>query len=129
MTDQRLAIYGHLAASRAHPSAEAIFKTLKPRLPSLSLATVYKTLQAFHEKGLISLVNAPHTEARYDVLTETHHHLICKACGAISDVFDKRLDALRPAASKDFEVLEHSVHFYGYCAACRPRKTRRKTHV
>lgn len=129
ITDQRLAVYRHLSASREHPSAETIFKALKPGHPSLSLATVYKTLQAFHEKGLISLVNAPHTEARYDVVTGTHHHLICKRCGSISDVFDERLDALE-ARTKDFEVQEHSVHFYGFCAACRPRNTgRKKTHV
>jgi Fur family peroxide stress response transcriptional regulator len=121
VTDQRLAVYRHLAASRAHPSAETIFKALKPKHPSLSLATVYKTLQAFHERGIISLVNAPHTEARYDVVTGTHHHLICKKCGAISDVFDEKLDRLRPT-TPDFEVQEHSVHFYGYCNACRIRR-------
>ncbi len=128
VTDQRLAVYRHLAGSSAHPSAETIYKALKRKHPSLSLATVYKTLQAFHARGIISLVNAPHTEARYDVITGTHHHLICKKCGAISDVFDPTLDELR-ARTPDFEVQEHSVHFYGFCGACRPRNTRRKSHV
>lgn len=118
VTEQRLAIYGALSESRAHPSAEAIYKKLRPSRPSLSLATVYKTLQAFHDRGLISLVNAPHTEARYDSITDVHHHLICNGCGAIEDVFDSTLDGLSPPNAAGFRYLSHSVHFRGLCKAC-----------
>lgn len=118
-TEQRRAVYESLRASREHPSAEELYRCLKPRYPSLSLATVYKTLHTLRELGLASLVNSPRAEARYDAITGTHHHAICVDCGRIEDVFDSRLDRLRaPKAADGFEVLNHSVHFLGRCARC-----------
>ena len=119
VTQQRLAIYGALAAAKDHPSADSIYAKLKPANPSLSLATVYKTLQTFQKAGLAGVVNAPHTEARYDAITGVHHHAICAKCGAIEDVFDDGLDKLKaPAAVKGFSVATHSVHFHGVCREC-----------
>lgn len=122
VTDQRLAVYAALTQSKAHPSAEAVYKRLKPSRPSLSLATVYKTMQVLLDRGLISLVNAPHTEARYDAITDVHHHLICTGCGGIEDLFDARLDRLMPASLRGFKVQTHSVHFRGLCKACNGKK-------
>lgn len=122
VTDQRLAVYAALTRSKAHPSAEAVYKSLKPARPHLSLATVYKTMQALLDRGLITLVNAPHTEARYDSITDVHHHLICTKCGGIEDVFDPRLDRLSPPRAAGFTVLTHSVHFRGLCKACQEEK-------
>lgn len=129
LTHQRLAIYERLKKAKDHPSAERLYKQLKPSYPSLSLATVYKTLQTLHDLGLISLVNQPHAQARYDAITERHHHAICTGCGAIADLFDKRLDALPlpgPAA-KGFVVTDHSVHFRGLCASCARRPSKRRS--
>ena len=123
LTHQRLAIYDRLKRSKEHPSAEEIYRALKPRHPALSLATVYKTLQTFESLGLIRLVNRPHTQARYDAITDRHHHLICGACGRIEDLFDPRLDALpAPGPTGGFVVTDHSVHFRGLCGKCASRK-------
>ncbi len=127
LTHQRLAIYDRLKRSKDHPSAEDIYRALKPRYPSLSLATVYKTLQTLEKLGLISLVNRPHAQARYDAITERHHHAICEGCGRIDDLFDKRLDVLpQPKAVSGFIVHGHSVHFRGLCKGCARRSNRRK---
>lgn len=118
-TEQRRAVYESLRASREHPSAEELYRSLKAKYPSLSLATVYKTLHTLRELGLANLVDTPHAEARYDAITETHHHAICVDCGRIEDVFDAKLDRLRaPRAARGFKVLNHSVHFLGRCARC-----------
>ena len=129
LTHQRLAVYQLLKKSRAHPSAETLHRQLKGRYPSLSLATVYKTLQTFEKLGLISLVNIPHAQARYDGITERHHHAICQSCGCIVDLFDARLDDLPvPAAAAGFKVTSHSVHFRGLCARCsKTSRARRKS--
>ena len=126
LTQQRLAIFEALSASKAHPSAESLHRELRRRYPSLSLATVYKTLQTFRDLGLVSLVNRPHMEARYDALTGVHHHAICQACGRIEDVFEARLDRLAAPSVKGFELKAHSVHFYGLCEACRKETGGRK---
>ncbi|MDE2237395.1 MAG: transcriptional repressor, partial [Elusimicrobia bacterium] len=133
VTQQRLAIYGELRRAKDHPSAEAVHRRLGRRFPSLSLATVYKTLQAFSRLGLAALVNAPRAEARYDAITRRHHHLICEACGRIADVFDSRLDALRPPKlPPGFKLSGHSVHFRGLCPACARRGSfvaRQRTYI
>lgn len=120
LTPQRQAIYEALAASLSHPSAEQLHDELHERFPSLSLATVYKTLESFTRVGLIGMLNVVHERARYDAETERHHHLICERCKGVVDVHDQALDALRaPMARKHgFSVRDHSVHFYGLCAAC-----------
>src|SRR5581483_7900397 len=124
LTQQRRAIYECLCSSNAHPGADEIHRKLKVRHPSLSLATVYKTLHTFQKLGLASLVNAPHAEARFDAITGTHHHAICVDCGGIEDVFDAELDRLRaPRAARGFTVLNHSVHFLGRCARCVNKST------
>ncbi len=118
LTHQRLAVYERLAASHDHPSAEALYTALKPDYPSLSLATVYKTLQTLLDLGLAAEVDSPAGSARYDALTATHHHAVCTACGRIEDVFDEELDRLPAAGPKGFKVEGHSVHFRGLCASC-----------
>ncbi len=122
LTHQRRAVYEFLRSSREHPSAEDIYRKLKPRQPGLSLATVYKTLHTLEKLGLAKAVDTPHSQTRFDALTGTHHHAICVDCGRIEDLFDPRLDALKlPAAAGGFEIRDHSVHFRGLCAACRKR--------
>lgn len=122
VTHQRLAVYEALHSAHDHPSAEALHAKLKKKYPSLSLATVYKTLQTFQELGLASLVNYPHVEARYDAITRKHHHAICEKCGRIEDLFDAKLDSLPAPRAKGFKVTSHSVHFRGLCQSCQRRK-------
>ena len=55
-THQRMVIYQTLKDSSAHPTAENIFEKLRRSHPSISLGTVYKTLETFVEKGLIKRV-------------------------------------------------------------------------
>jgi Fur family peroxide stress response transcriptional regulator len=118
LTHQRLAVYEELTARRDHPSAESLYESLKKPYPSLSLATVYKTLQTLHELGMVARVDSPTAQARYDAIVDTHHHAVCTSCGRIEDVFDPRLDRLAPPKAGGFRVAGHSVHFHGLCAAC-----------
>ena len=124
LTLQRLAVYEELAGRRDHPSAESLYGSLKARYPSLSLATVYKTLQTLHGMGLVARVDSPNNQARFDADVKTHHHAICGGCGRIVDVYDPRLDALALPETPGFEVAGFSVHLSGLCSACAKKKTR-----
>ena len=53
VTPQRIAVYNMLCHTVEHPNAEMIYKTLEPDHPTMSLATVYKTLDAFKHLGLV----------------------------------------------------------------------------
>ena len=124
LTHQRLAVYEELTVRHDHPSAEALYASLKKAYPSLSLATVYKTLQTLHELGMVARVDSPTAQARYDAIVETHHHAVCAACGGIQDVFDPRLDRLPEPKAAGFKIEGHSVHFHGLCAACAKKAGR-----
>jgi len=118
LTHQRLAVFEELAGRADHPSAETLYASLKSDYPSLSLATVYKTLQTLHDMGVVARIPSPASQARYDARTTTHHHASCAPCGKIVDVFDPRLDGLRAPKVPEFRVAGHSVHFHGTCARC-----------
>jgi Fur family peroxide stress response transcriptional regulator len=118
LTHQRLAVYEELSGRIDHPSAESLYETLKKQYPSLSLATVYKTLQTLHEMDMVARIDSPTAQARYDARMETHHHAVCSECGKIEDVFDSRLDALPSPKTAGFRVASYSVHFQGLCAKC-----------
>jgi Fur family transcriptional regulator, peroxide stress response regulator len=124
LTHQRLAVYEELAERDDHPSAEALYESLKKAYPSLSLATVYKTLQTLAELGMVARVDSPAAQARYDAITDTHHHAVCTACGRIEDLFDPRLDKLPAPPARGFKISGHSVHFHGLCAACAKKAGR-----
>lgn len=118
LTHQRLAVYEELAGRKDHPSAESLYEVLKKDYPSLSLATVYKTLQTLHDMGMVSRVPSPIAQARYDACMDVHHHAVCISCGKIVDVFDAKLDHVAVPSLPGFEITGHSVHFQGRCAKC-----------
>ncbi len=121
LTPQRLAIYEFLATHDSHPSAEEIYREVKPDLPSLSLGTVYRTLELFEENGLISRVLTLSPQARYDANQDEHHHFICVRCQRVLDSQDPRLQELpvRETAPAGFRVLSHRVQVLGLCPACQ----------
>ncbi len=124
LTHQRLAVYEELAVRHDHPSAESLYESLRKEYPSLALATVYKTLQTLHAMGMVARVDSPAAQARYDAITETHHHAVCASCGRIEDLFDPRLDRLPAPKAAGFKIEGHSVHFHGLCAACAKKAGR-----
>jgi Fe2+ or Zn2+ uptake regulation protein len=86
VTAPRLAILALLERDVSHPSAHHILEVLKPRHPSLSLSTVYGTLEAFLEAGLCRAVSGEGDLLRVDGTTYPHDHAVCRGCGRIFDV-------------------------------------------
>ena len=130
VTRQRLAIFEALAGSREHPSAEDIHRAVRRRLPHLSLATVYKNLEALREIGAVSDVNALHEHGRYEAalpgtgVGTPHHHLVCIDCRKVVDLHDPELDDLRVTDAKGFEVRSLKVQVEGVCPECAARQKR-----
>lgn len=121
LTPQRLAIYQVLARDDSHPAAEDVFRRVKPRVPSLSLGTVYRTLELFEAHGLVTRVHAAGDQARFDANLDPHHHLVCLRCRRVIDFEDPRLDRLPlPTGVPDgFVVKVRRVHLLGLCPGCR----------
>ena len=132
VTPQRLAIFRHLAATDRHPSAEELHAVVRREMPTLSLATVYKTLDTLAEIGAVRPVSRLGTRGRWDAKLEPHHHLVCTVCGMVTDVTEPRLQAAggpaaAAAARHGFEAAGHSIEIFGRCAACRGRRRSRST--
>lgn len=120
VTPQRTAIYGMLASTGLHPTAEEVYGEILSQIPSISLATVYKVLDQFCQKGFLRKVSTETQVARYDANLSPHHHLVCSSCGTIMDV-KKDVPVERPfiSAESGFRVSHYDVIFHGQCAACQ----------
>ncbi len=119
MTPQRLAILEYLEGNTSHPSAEDIFRHVEEKFPSMSFATVYNTLEALKEKGLIVELNIEPGKKRFDPNIEPHHHMICERCHRIFDVFEDFPVNLPEKYTKKFKVKRCQVVFYGLCEECQ----------
>lgn len=75
-TPQRIAIYDMLCSTVEHPTADTIYKALSSNYPSMSLATVYKTLDALSNANLIQILNVGEDSFRYDANVKSHPHAI-----------------------------------------------------
>jgi Fur family peroxide stress response transcriptional regulator len=94
VTQQRLVILKAMYQTEEHPSAETVYGMLAEDNPALSLGTVYKTLDALAEKGLVRKVFCADGIKRYDIHTEPHAHLYCKESDKIMDFEDQHLESL-----------------------------------
>jgi Fur family peroxide stress response transcriptional regulator len=125
VTHQKTMIYMALLNSLDHPSPEQVFEKLKNTVHGLSLDTVYRTLSAFNEMGLIDLVEGYGTARRFDAKLEKHHHFRCTKCGTIIDFtsgyYDK-IDIPKDIA-RQCKVIKLQVTLEGLCKKCQ-RKLR-----
>ena len=116
---QRELIYQTLCRTDEHPTAEMVYRWLKPENPSLSLGTVYRNLNLLADEGVIRRMAFP--VERYDANTMPHPHFRCAGCGAVYDLplpYDSGLDDAAAQAS-GHQVSGHEVIFHGVCTACR----------
>lgn len=114
---QRVSILDYLRHTTAHPSVSQIFSDLHPKIPSLSRATVYNTINLFVEKKLVIPVHVDGAEARYDLADPGHAHFHCVSCQTIYDLPIE--DMPIPPSLEGFEVQESHLHFKGLCPRCR----------
>lgn len=121
ITPQRIAIIKTLQKKNQHPSAEIVYNKLRIEFPSLSLTTVYKTLDILCELGELKEIYISGERVLYDTNSSPHHHLICKRCLRIIDIPEILQGKLNlPTSYKEkFEITTFQVDFYGYCARCR----------
>jgi Fe2+ or Zn2+ uptake regulation protein len=120
-TEQRAKVFDYLQSVDHHPTAEEVFLAVKPQLPKISLATVYKNLEALVEVGVASKWTYANAAARYDIRTDHHYHLRCLQCGRMWDVepteVSDLLDRMRP--QRGFQVSDFRLELVGTCRDCR----------
>ncbi len=119
LTPQRFAVLDYLSRSRAHPTAEQIRCDLNRRFPRASRATVYNTLNALCEAGVVNAIYLDDAVARYEAVISSHHHFVCRACGHIEDVPVEHVRALpQKGLRARHKVENYEIVMRGICDSC-----------
>lgn len=131
MTLPRQMILDYLHKTGGHLSAEEVFSGLKNILPTMALATVYRTLELLTELGIVHKFDFGDGRSRYEFAEGPgsighHHHLVCTSCKRIIDYTDfikEETELLRRtekglSEKYDFQIKNHLIHFYGLCRDC-----------
>ena len=129
VTPQRLAIIKALLASAEHPRADAIFAKVRRQHPTMSLATVHRTLETLCDIGEARKVTMLHDSARYDGNVTRHHHVVCVECRRIRDIEIPELDRILDGRAElgEFKVLGSSLEIHARCERCAGKGRSRKT--
>jgi Fur family transcriptional regulator, peroxide stress response regulator len=124
ITPQRIAICEKLADSTEHPTASEIYESIKEYYPSLSLATVYNTLDVLVAQGKVNVLgDAGDGKVHFDAQIEPHINLACIKCHKITDIsssFVSQMDA-EIIQSSGYNLLGSRVIYYGICPACQDK--------
>jgi Fur family peroxide stress response transcriptional regulator len=123
---KREAILDLIRSSASHPSAQWLYDELKPRIPGLSLGTVYRNIGFFLREGSVVSVGVVNGEERFDGRLDPHPHCVCGRCGRVFDLPCADAQALEDLARKagkgartaDFSIDYRRTVFLGVCGGC-----------
>lgn len=124
ITPQRRAICAYLVENDTHPTAAMIYDALKAEMPSLSLMTVYNTLNTLADLGAIHVIGqAGDDTVHYDADTEPHINVICINCQKIIDVPSEHLVEIRQDIDRQsgYRLIGSRLSFYGLCPDCQAK--------
>ena len=120
VTNQRTEIIREIVRTTDHPDVETVHRRVRERVPAVSLDTVYRTMSALFERGLINKIMADSGRARYDGDVSRHNHFVCDTCELIIDIDSSDRGGFR-ATDRLAEVgvvKRVEVLFRGKCKQC-----------
>ena len=126
-TPQRLRVLEELAREPDDATAQTLHRRLADRGERVGLATVYRSLNALAEAGLVDPIPHNAHETCYRVCSdEHHHHLVCSHCHRVVELTDCNLEGWlrKAAAAEDFVTTAHRLEVVGICARCRGSRSR-----
>jgi Fe2+ or Zn2+ uptake regulation protein len=124
VTPQRQCIFRILHANERHPTAESVYADAVAEMPTISLRTVYQTLNDLADMGEIRSLDLGTGSARFDANTDGHHHLVCDRCGRVRDVYvDDQAVRLPPRETQGYRVTSTEIVFRGLCDQCSTNPT------
>lgn len=134
LTPQRLAILELLKEADGHLTPAEIYKQVSQKLPGLTEATVYRTLNFLAEQGLVLVAHVGRGQLVYEYAEHDHHHLICRECGDMREIDHQELKQLYEAFFNKTGYQINTVHaaFFGLCPSCLenappPSRVRKET--
>ena len=122
ITPQRIAICKLLSETSSHPTAARIYEQLRAQYPTISLATVYNTLDVLAGLGMINVLgHVGDDNVHYDGNTVPHAHVACISCYKIEDWFSPRVDDLDSEINDalGYKLFGARILYYGLCPDCQ----------
>ena len=117
-TPQRLAVYEYLLSHQTHPTADTIYEAVLAQYPSFSRTTIYNSVKALMDAGLVRVVTIDPLEQHFDGNPADHGHCRCERCGQLLD-FEMPEDLLAALVPEGFSVQQQDIFFTGVCKACQ----------
>jgi Fe2+ or Zn2+ uptake regulation protein len=119
VTPQRQCIFRILHDNDRHPTADLVYAEAVAEMPTISLRTVYQTLNDLAEMGEIQSLDLGTGSARFDSNIDGHHHLVCEQCGKVRDVYvDADAVHLSRRQFQGYRVTSTEIVFRGQCDDC-----------
>jgi Fe2+ or Zn2+ uptake regulation protein len=129
VTPQRQAIFRILHGHEAHPTAESVYESAAAEMPTISLRTVYQTLNDLASMGEVQALDLGTGSVRFDPNLDVHHHLVCESCGRVEDLYAEYDDVKVPRGQRHgFTVTATEIVFRGTCASCTDDNRNLKGH-
>lgn len=117
---QRELIKQNLLTRYDHPTADAVYKSIREEIPNISLGTVYRNLKLLVDQGDLLSLNMGDGKEHFDGNVAPHYHFICSNCGSVHDIMMDELDINQIAAAHfDGTITGHNTYFYGLCTSCK----------
>lgn len=118
-TPQRLAIL-EIIEMKGHINIDELYKNVKSKFNSISLATIYKNINAMLEKTVLAEVKLPNNKNVYELVKQNHSHLLCKNCGAVIDI-DLSTEQIEQTVTQEhnFSIDKTDVVLSGICKNCK----------
>lgn len=117
---QRESIKTCLMQRKDHPTADALYTSIREQFPNISLGTVYRNLNLLVELGEIQKLACGDGVDHFDYDTSPHYHYVCRDCGKIYDIPMPVNEDMNTAAEKyaSGSIDSHTIYFYGTCDEC-----------
>lgn len=125
LTAQRALILETIRKGEGHLDANEIYRRARASWPRLSLSTVYRTLKALKEPGLIDELHLDDRHHHYEIRSSTeHHHLVCLGCGQVIEFRYSLARYIKRSVPEvaGFDIVGAELRLTGYCARCRQGK-------
>lgn len=117
---QREAIKACLMGRFDHPTADALYMSIRQEFPNISLGTVYRNLNLLVDLGEIQKLTFGDGTDHFDADTTPHYHLVCRDCGSVTDLRMPVIHGLNEQAESHCgsKIEGHTIFFYGTCEEC-----------
>lgn len=116
LTEQRRVIASVLEEAADHPDVEELYARASEKDPKISLATVYRTVKLFEERGILDKLEFGDGRARYEAADRAHHdHLIDMETGQVIEFVDPEIEALQEKIAErlGFDLKGHRLELFG----------------